>query len=318
MVSIDHDQVRRFAEFLPSLGTVQPFDFYAGGQTELFPESSASGVLESFFLNAAHQFGFWHLKQGRYGGPMIAGVGGGNRKGSDYLFYCFERARRRDPACFTPERLDAMSDEALDALFHDDNGHNPLPMWPEHLRIIRAYARWFIDHDTSPRAVVDAANAASKPLAYFLDSAGRIPGYCEDTLQKKLMLLAVILENRPEHFLRVTDPDSAVPIIDYHLQRSALRTGLVVLDDPDLRNRNEQRQEVAAEEEQDIRLATCDAICELVRASGLSVAAIDYFFFTNRTRCPEMTEPQCAECPVQQVCKRETTLFQPVFRTEAY
>ncbi len=315
---MDHDQVRRFAEFLPSLGTVLPFDFHAGGQTELFPDSFASGVLESFFLNAAHQFGFWHLAQGAYAGPMIACVGGQDRKGSDYLFYCFERARRHDPACFTPEHLNAMSDQALDALFHDDEGHNPLPMWSEHLRIIRAYARWFLERGTSPRAIVDEANAEPKPLVHFLDSAGRIPGYREDPLQKKLMLLAVILENRPEHFLRVTDPDSAVPIIDYHLQRSALRTGLVVIDDPDVRAQIVRRQEVSQAEERAIRQATRDAVKELVHASGLSVAAIDYFFFTNRTRCPEMTEPQCAECPVQHICTRETSLFQPVFRTEAY
>lgn len=318
MVRVDDEQVRRFAEFLPTLGTVEPFDFCLDGTTDSFPAAGAPGALESFFLNAAHQFGFWTERDGRYDRPMIAPVGGKERKGSDYLFYCFQRALARDPEVFIPDRLAAMNDADLDALFHDDNGRNPLPMWSEHLRIIREYAAWFRVNKTSPRAVVDAANADPKPLAAFLDRAGRIPGYREDLLRKKLMLLAVILENRPEHFLHVSDPDSAVPIIDYHLQRSALRTGLVVISDPDLRRTIEARRAVTVEQEGHVRQATYAAIDELVHLSGLSVAAIDYFFFTNRTRCPEMTPPLCAECPVQNICKRETGLFQPVFRTEAY
>lgn len=317
-VSVDPKQVEQFARGLSELGTVRPFDFCADGGGGLFPLSGATGALESFFLNAAHQFGFWHRDQGRYGGPMISRVDGVERKGSDYLFYCFQRALEQDPAFFRPESLASKSDEQLDALFHDDTGRNPLPMWPDHVQLIKEYARWFLDHQTTPRALVDEANKADQPQARFLERAGRIPGYREDPLKKKLMLLVVILENRPEHFLRITDPESAVPIIDYHLQRSALRTGLIRVEDAALRTRLEAREEVSADEEADVRQATYDAIQALVEQSGLSVAAVDYFFFTNRTRCPEMTEPACSQCPVESICKQQTALFQPVFRTTAY
>jgi hypothetical protein len=171
---------------------------------------------------------------------------------------------------------------------------------------------------TPPPPCSPAPRPIPAPLAAFLSDAGEVPGYAEDPLQKKLMLLAIILENRPEGFLRVSDPDSAVPIIDYHLQRSALRTGLVRVDDPELAAQLERRERVDDETEAEIRQATFDAISQLVDASGLSVAAIDWFFFTNRTRCPEMSEPNCAACPVQPVCARLTGLFQPVFRTTAY
>lgn len=318
MVRIDHEQVARLAEFLSTLDGMKPFDFCAGGTSAIFPAPHAPGVLNAFFLNAAHQFGFWHLKDGRYDRPMIARVGGVDRKGSDYLFYCFQRARDRDPDIFNPRHLAGLDEDSLDALFRDDTGHNPLPMWPEHLALIQAYAQWFIDEDTSPRSLVEEANDAAQPLAHFMERVGVIPGYREDPLKKKLMLLAVILENRPEHFLRVTDPESAVPIIDYHLQRSALRTGLVQIDDATLRQKNQQRQWVSEAEEGLVRVATYEAIEEVVRRSGLSVAGVDYFFFTNRTRCPEMTEPQCAVCPIQSICPQRTTLFQPVFRTTAY
>jgi hypothetical protein len=318
MVSIDPQQIALFARALPQLGTVQPFDFCANGQTDIFPDAGDVGTLDSFFLNAAHQFGFWYEQEGKYAQPMIAPAGGVDRKGSDFLFYCFQRALEQDAMFFQPARLAAMSDKEYDALFLDDNGRNPLPMWPAHARLIRAYAEWFKQAKCTPQDLVDQANAAPRPLAAFLELVGCVPGYAEDPLKKKLMLLAVILENRPEHFLRVTDPESAVPIIDYHLQRSALRTGLVRIEDDALRTRLERREQVDTATEHRIRTTTYTAIEQLVQQSGLSVAAVDYFFFTNRTRCPEMTEPQCAVCPVKEVCARRTSLFQPVYRTEAY
>ncbi len=315
-VTPNPDQIKAFAAWLPTLGQVQPFSFH--GIPELFPAVGQPGTLESFFLNAAHQFGFWTSKEGRYDQPMIATVDGVARKGSDYLFYCFQRALNADPEIFFPHRLVDMSIPELDRLFHDDTGRNPLPMWDEHAELIRAYARWFVEHNQTPADLLALANAAERPLQTFLELVGQVPGYAEDPLRKKLMLLAVILENRPERFLRVSDPESGVPIIDYHLQRSALRTGLVEVQDPILREKLVDRRNVSEREEEAVRTATYTAIADLVQRSGLSVAAIDYFFFTNRTRCPEMAEPKCEECPVQTICKQRKDLFQPVHRTTAY
>ena len=137
-------------------------------------------------------------------------------------------------------------------------------------------------------------------------------------MQKKAMLLAIALENRPEKFLPVRDPESAVPIIDYHLQRSALRTGLVRVGDEELQQKLLRRELLREEEEGAVREATYEAIGKLMDRSGLSAAAVDWFFFQNRTRCPEMTEPDCPACPVEAICARETKLFQPVWRTTAY
>ena len=100
--------------------------------------------------------------------------------------------------------------------------------------------------------------------------------------------------------------------------RSALRTGLVRVDDPALRQRLENRQLLAAADEAAVRDATYAAIGRLMAQTGLSAAAIDWFFFQNRTRCPETQDPDCPDCPVQALCARETGLFQPVYRTTAY
>ena len=126
------------------------------------------------------------------------------------------------------------------------------------------------------------------------------------------------MEHRPEHFLKVNDPQNYRPIIDYHLQRSALRTGLVNINEPFLMEKLRKRAMVSEDEELAVRDAVYRAIYDVVKTSGSTVAAIDYFFFQNRHTCPEMSVPDCASCPVRSICSQQTELFQPVFRTEAY
>ena len=315
---LDDRQIDAFAAYLKKSGDIQPFDFCSRSEGFIYPERNQPGVRETFFFSCAHQFGFWTLAGTRWEKPMIARLDGRDLKGSDFLFRACTRAWQKDPRAFFPSSLAAQTNAQLSSLFHDDDGTNPLPMWPEHLALIRRYAQWFVSRDQAPADVLRHAAADPKPLYALLTVLAEIPGYAEDPLQKKAMLLAIALENRPEHFLKVSDPESAVPIIDYHLQRSALRTGLVRVDDPILRQKLEARVLLSPTEEERIRAATYAAIEKLIARSGRSSAAVDWFFFQNRTGCPETTEPKCAECPVQAFCARETKLFQPVFRTTAY
>ena len=318
MVRIDDRRVAAFSEFLSRADDVRPFTFAGDEPGAPLPLPGQPGVLEAFFFATAHQYGFWYERAGRYDRPMIARLEGRDLKGSDYLFRCITRALERDPEFFLPDRMTARVEAEWNRLFYDDAGANPLPDWPSNMAIIRAYTAWFARRQTTPAELVVRANAAASPLATFLAAVGEVPGYAEDRMRKKLLLLAVILENRPEHFLRVTDSEAYDPIIDYHLQRSALRTGLVVVEDEKLKVRLCAREVVSASEERAVREATFEAVKRLVARSGKSVAAVDWFFFTNRRRCPEMAEPECAACPVQAICARETRLFQPVFRTTAY
>ena len=318
MISIDDRQIDAFAEHLKKAGDAQPFDFCSRSEGFIYPERGRPGVLETFFFACAHQFGFWTLAGNRWDQPMVARLDGRDLKGSDFLFRACTRAWQREPRALFPATLAAASDAQLADLFRADDGRRPLPMWSEHLALIRGQAAWFAAQRLAPADVLRRANADPKPLQTLLTTLAEIPGYAEDPLQKKAMLLAIVLENRPERFLRVADPESAVPIIDYHLQRSALRTGLVRVEDPDLRRKLVAREVLSWTEEELIRAATYDAVGRLMARTGLSAAAVDWFFFQNRTRCPETTEPDCPACPVQAICARETQLFQPVFRTTAY
>lgn len=316
--AIDEQQIDAFARHLQGIENAQAFDFCSLSEGFIYPERNQPGVLEYYFFACAHQFGFWTLDGGRWAKPMIARLDDRDLKGSDYLWRACTRSWQQNPRIFFPATLAAMDDGQLEALFHADDGINPLPMWPEHRTLIRGYANWFVERNLGPADLLRRGAAEPKPLRALLDALAEIPGYAEDPLAKKAMLLAIVLANRPEHFLKVSDPESAVPVIDYHLQRSALRTGLVRVADPALRAKLEARQLLSAGEEAAIRRATYAAIEKLIARSGISAAAVDWFFFQNRTGCPEMTEPRCPACPVQSICAQETRLFQPVFRTTAY
>ncbi len=317
-VIVEGGRIVRFARRLRDLAEVVPNDFCSLREGVLYPRRGGPGVVDYFFFCCAHQFGFWHLEEDRYSRPMIARVGGVEWKGSDYVFRCATRAWARRPDFFSPRALAAVTDREWAEVFADDDGLNPLPMWEEHLEIIRGSLAWFRERGGKPEDIVERANRAPRVLSAFLSGAGDIPGYSEDPLRKKLYLLALTLQNRPEGFLRVNDPEVMGPIIDYHLQRSVLRAGLVEVRDPGLRGRLASRRLVAEEEEAAVRRAAFRAVEKLMALSGLSPAAIDYFFFTNRRRCPEMEEPRCSSCPVNSVCARRTELFQPVFRTPDY
>ena len=317
-ISIDARQTDAFAAYLKKSAGVGPFDFCARSEGFIYPERGRPGVLETFFFACAHQFGFWTLAGTRWDKPMVAKLDGRDLKGSDFLFRACTRAAQKDPRAFAPAALAARSNAELSDLFRADDGTNPLPIWSEHLALIRGYADWFNARRETPADVLRRAATDPKPLYALLKALAEIPGYAEDPLQKKAMLLAIVLENRPERFLNVSDPESAVPIIDYHLQRSALRTGLVRVEDPALRKKLEARALLSQAAEELVRAATYEAIGKLMARSGLSAAAVDWFFFQNRTRCPETTEPDCPACPVHSICAREKRLFQPVFRTAAY
>ncbi len=316
--TLDHERIEAFAQHLRDSDQAVPFDFCSRSEGFIYPERGQPGVLDYFFFCCAHQFGFWTLEDTRWAEPMIARIDGRDLKGSDYLWRAGTRATQARPDIWAPASLASLSDDQLDRLFQDDSGTNPLPMWPEHLELIRGYSTWFTERNTRPADMLRQLTVADSPLRSLLMILSHIPGYAGDPLQKKAMLLAITLENRPEHFLPISDPESAVPIIDYHLQRSALRTGLIRVEDPALRTKLEARELIGADEEAAIRQATYDAVEKLIALSGLSAAAVDWFFFQNRTSCPEMTLPDCSKCPVRDLCAQATKLFQPVFRTTAY
>ena len=338
-VRVDDDQVRRIAQLIAHLPEVQPFRFVG----DFFPYVADPDALDWFFAVTLQQFGFWEMtppptrlraaspaSQGRaYAHPMIATLDGRSLKGSDYLFAAYRRMIDRDGGFFRPDRQAVTTGAELAAVLRADDGSNPMPAFDLHLQLAQAYGRDMQTLDWTTQSIIDTANASAQPRQTFLSLLDHVGGYKEDPLRKKAMLLALILEQRPEQFLRPADTprhvgeglgvrDVEPPVIDYHLMRSCLRTGLIEVSDADLRERIIGREELSAGDEWAVRFAAYQAIQQVQSQSGRSVGAVDWFFFNARRRCPEMTAPECAQCAIDAVCAHRIELFQPVVRTTFY
>jgi sugar/nucleoside kinase (ribokinase family) len=314
----DHvsDQVQLMTPAIAEHGQAAAFDF--AGRPHLPP--GHPHALDMLCVSTLHQYGFWtaDVEKG-WEGPMIAELKGQRYKGSDFIWAAFAAAAERDPSLLSIERM-ASEPDLFERICTADDGRCPVPDLDSHQVLHQAHAqvmksRW----PGGYTEMIRQANASQHPVKTVLDFLRHIPGYMADPLAKKANLLAVILGARPEGFLTLSDPESIQPIVDYHMMRVSLRTGLVRIHDPDLQRRIDARMWVGPAEELAIRQATGRAILGLVEHSGCSVAAIDGLFFkTGRAHCVETETPRCSECPLSEPCEKHISRFQPVYRTTAY
>jgi hypothetical protein len=203
-------------------------------------------------------------------------------------------------------------------LFRADDGTDPMPALDLHLHQARGYGQDMLALGLTPQEVIQQARASSRSLKTFTELLDMIGGYKEDPLRKKTGLLALTLDQRPEALLSPGKEEQIWPVIDYHVMRSCLRIGLVEVVDEALRKKLTDRKILEPADEWAVRYPAYLAIEEVVASSGKSMGAVDWFFFNSRKRCPEMTEPECENCPVDPVCAHRKELFQPVLRTTFY
>ncbi len=312
--SEDPAKIDEVAAILRDAPEVEPFPFVG----PRFPRVDHPRALDLFFASTLQQFCFWTDDGNRYLEPMVAELEGEALKGSDFLAACYTRWLEDAPDELSPDGQAQLSLERLADRLSDDHGTCPLPDLETRLQLAREYGRDLVQLGAEPTDLVRTANSSARPLAALLRALDRVGGYKEDPLRKKSALLAIILRQRPEEFLRSAPDDDSPPIVDYHVQRSCLRMGLVRLSDANLATRVARRELLSQNEESAIRAACFDAVAELQVRSGRSMGAVDWFLFQNRSRCPEMSAPRCASCPVDPVCAHLEELFQPVRRTTFY
>jgi sugar/nucleoside kinase (ribokinase family) len=314
-IAINQDQVEGVAVVIQSIPEAAPFNFVS----DYYPPVNHPSALDFFFVQTLQQFSFWEARQGRYDRPLIAAIDGQTCKGSTYLSYAYLRPLDQDPGFYAPARQASLTKADMLDLFRADDGSDPMPALELHLHKAQDYGRDMLSLGLTPQGIIETANRSSKPLAAFLSILDHIEGYKEDPFRKKSNLLAMILKERPEYFLAISEGESIQPVIDYHVMRFCLRTGMVEIMDTDLHRKVAGRYVISGEEEWVIRYACYLTLQKLIRASGLSMAAVDHIAFNyNRKHCPEMTEPVCPQCAIDPACAHRKDLFQPVIRTSFY
>ena len=314
-VRVDHERVRGMAEIIGAQQAQEPYHFTGPD----YPPVDDPAALDYFFAATLQQFSFWSAENGRYGHPLIATLGGDELKGSDYLWRAYTRRLASDPDYCMPERQAFTTREEMLELFRSDDGRDPMPALDLHLQQAQRYGRDMLALNLTPQRIVQIARDSERPLRTFLLLLDRVGGYKEDPLRKKSNLLAMILRARPEAFLVWSGAEEIEPIVDYHLMRSALRSGALDVVDEALLTKLRSRDLVTESEEWAVRYPAYRAIDQLVAQSPATGTMVDMFLFTNaRKCCPEMSAPLCDECLLDPVCAHRTDLFQPVIRTAFY
>ena len=311
---INDSQIHKISQMVASLDEASPFNFVS---PEL-PPLNHPKTLDYFFAVTAQQFGFWTEQNNRYHQPLLAPLGGIMQKGAFYLFDAYRRRLESDAEFCSPERQANLSRAELLDVFRSDDGFDPMPALDLHLEIANAYGRDMLALHLTPTIALQKAQASPNPLRTFTALLDQVSGYKEDPLRKKSGLLALILNQRPESFLKFGKDEQVEPVIDYHLMRSCLRVGLIDILDEELKMKLIKREIVSTDEEWAVRHTAYRAIEQVVALSGKTTGAVDWFFFGARRRCPEISEPECHLCQIDSVCAHRREIFQPVLRTTFY
>lgn len=322
IASADRKQVGKVAAYLrDNPPRKMTLDFYTIPGTdrerdaEKYPELNDEHVLDFFFFGCVHDYGFWYSDAKGYVEPMVIETDSRKYKGSDFLWTCLKNELDKNRYFFEPGYLAEMKPAGLACCLGREYGMQ----WPDfdhRLALTRSWGQWLVSKDLTPAKIVELANRHEKPLKHFLEILRDSP-FGWDRMMKKAVLLAMVLFNRPEKFLKVSDKDHWPAIVDYHLMRVSMRLGMVKVS-PVLTKIIEDRCLVDEETGEEIREATRQAVEALTLLSGLSPADIDGALWSGRQYCPEMSEPNCAKCIFDPVCEKDTKMFQPVYRTYNY
>lgn len=311
MILVDKNQIKKLSRFFRDNRNYQPFPFTG----EIFPPVGHPLTVKYFFTLCKHQFGFWYDDKKGYAGPMISEIDGKKYKGSDYVWKAGVRAMEECPEFFDEKFQKDITPARLLKLFRDDKGSVPLPLTDKHLLLMKSYGMDMTRFGLTPEGLLKESLNKKSPAEFIRKKLSKVGGYKEDPLLKKLNMLIMILQNRPEKFLPRED---IPPIVDYHIQRLSLRTGIVRIKSPRLEKKINERLFVTSSEERAIRKAVYDALVLLKKSASVGTNEIDWLFFSGRKYCPEMQKPHCGGCILSGYCAKLTGLFQPVFRTTYY
>lgn len=331
VLRINHGRIKKFAAHAQTAPIEKPLNFHSvlipdGAALTLgdtYPPLNAHWVIDFFFVAVAHQFGFWHGETS-YAGPLYGTLYGKKLKGSDLLWKLFLRGFMQDPTDLIGGALARMTKERWSTLMSDDNGVIPLLVTDERLAITQGLGTSLLRHGSPLNTATgwirhhrDLQEPAKRILENLTHPQFGTIGYREDPLQKKALLLLMALTNRPEQLLTPERNFNWNPIVDYHVMRIMLRSGLVTLPRA-WRDENAARKFTTDERETIIRDACFQVNKEIVQHSGRSMAEIDVLLWSARRYCPETEVPNCATCSLNPVCEKRTELFQPVIRTTSY
>jgi len=272
-------------------------------------------------------------------------VNGRFLRGSNFLLHKMVELAERDPEALSPERIADLELTGFLAWFGAPEEAKAPRRSPERVSLLRDTARRLVElYDGEVLKLLEASSGRLGGPGGLRERLSSFKAF-EDPLAKKTMVFVILA--KIEDLWEPSDPGSMTVGVDYHLQRVALRSGMVKVEDPGLLAKLRARRFVSAEEHHAVRSACLEAYILVGEFSGLSQLEVDQIFWhIGRSCCHYAEQPACGagkpcyramtcslckatnydcpgHCPLDGVCEASTEpdkvkLMEPKFITYYY
>ena len=317
LVKVDRHQLNRMAQHLASRPDFMEFVPAAWDDPLLWNSTYSVADRSQFFaIGNAINFRFWRIVDGRVT-PATGTIEGTSYRGAMYMWRSLRRSLdRADLPILDPDFLARLADDEFDAIFTDDNDLNPLAVArQERIANLRDLGRRLtIDWDGSFYRLVEASEGS---LVEFARLARSLRAF-DDPLYKLTMVNAIMHSGSGVYAF----DDEALPAIDYHLLRHALRQG-VLQPHPRIAEKLVRSVMLDSHEAQELRRMALSAFVELSELTGIAGEVIDNKYWLNRVNCTDhdpvcMNPMQAERCPFFSACARATAFALPLELTRYY
>lgn len=207
-------------------------------------------------------------------------------RGSDYICHAMLR-KLREGEFFDTDRMKRLSLEEFGQWFEE----GVLTRIDERLKLIRDTARMLeVFYDGRVSKLIEESGYRLSGSGGFVDRLSRFKAF-SDPLAKKIMVLASLIEF--EGLASFEDSDSMEVGVDYHLQRIALRTGMVRIADRGLSEMIARGRFVSKPIHDAIRSSCLEAYRIIIDEAGFKPREVDAIFWNLGRSCCSIRRPSC-------------------------
>ena len=212
-------------------------------------------------------------------------------RGSNYILSLMAKKAREDPAILDPKRMAELEIGDFISWF-GPLGEARVPRRPgERVALLRDTAeRLLAQYGGSVLALLEACSGRIGGPGGLRERLASFKAF-DDPLAKKTMVFAILAKK--EGLWEPSDPENITVGVDYHLQRVALRSGMVKVVDEKLLRKLRARRFVSSREHHEIREACLKAYTCVSEFSGLSQMEVDQIFWHIGRNCCRAEEPVC-------------------------
>ena len=139
--------------------------------------------------------------------------------------------------------------------------------------------------------------------------------FAEDPLEKKSSVFIHLLFLM--NLTKFNNINKMKPVVDYHIQRVALRNGRIKVDH-NFKKKIVQRNIITLEEDTMIRKSTIKALKITTNSAEMNIAQLNYLEWIHGRSICAREHPKCEQCPLKDVCDKKIELLDPVFKSSFY